>query len=190
MSSAIDHIIGNAPGYGLDAVAYIYFNYKQRDAQSIENVLACLIAQLFEQIPACQVKVVELYSKSGEGKRKPSFEYIFSLLLSISRSYRLAMVFDALDEASAKTRTALIQLLPKFELGKHFVLISSRPDVDLKVLNRWTMTEDVIANSHDIEIYARARLEESEEVLDILGDHAEMAIPEIVNNVLLHSAGM
>ena len=147
MSSAIDHLIGNAPLYSLGAVAYIYFKYKQRDAQTIENVLAGLIVQLFEQIPACQVQVAELYSKRGEGKRKPCFDYIFSLLLSISRSYRIAMVFDALDEASAKTRAALIQLLPKFELGKHFVLISSRPDVDLRLLNRWTLTEGVIANT-------------------------------------------
>jgi hypothetical protein len=117
MSSAIDHLIGNAPLYSLGAVAYIYFKYKQRDAQTIEYVLAGLIVQLFEQIPACQVQVAELYSKRGEGKRKPCFDYIFSLLLSISRSYRIAMVFDALDEASAKTRAALIQLLPKFELG-------------------------------------------------------------------------
>jgi hypothetical protein len=34
---------------------------------------------------------------------------------------------------------------------------------------------------HDIEIYVRARLEGSEEVLDILGGHADLAIPEIVN---------
>jgi len=190
MSSAIDHLIENAALYGLHAVAYIYFNYKQRDAQSIENVLASLLVQLFEQVPACQVQVAELYDKSGEGKRKASFDDVFSLLLTISQSYRLSIVFDALDEASAKTRTALIQLLPKFELSKLFVLISSRLDVDLRLLAKLILTEDVIANSRDIEIYARARLEESQEVLDILGDHADMVIPEIVKNVLLHSAGM
>ncbi|OCK97642.1 HET-domain-containing protein, partial [Cenococcum geophilum 1.58] len=142
MSSAIDHLIGNAALYGLHAVAYIYFNYKQRDAQSIENVLASLLVQLFEQVPACQVQVAELYDKSGEGKRKASFDDVFSLLLTISRSYRLSIVFDALDEASAKTRTALIQLLPKFELSKLFVLISSRPDVDLRLLAKLILTED------------------------------------------------
>lgn len=68
------------------------------------------------------------------------------------------------------------------------VFLTSRPVLDLRHLSVWT--EDIVAHGADIETYTKARLEDSDDVQDILEDQADDMIPAIIANVRIHAAGM
>ena len=53
----------------------------------------------------------DFYKKHDGEEKVPSAEELFGILLSLPSSCQVVLAFDALDEASAKTREGLIKQL-------------------------------------------------------------------------------
>lgn len=176
--------------HDIDGIAYIYFNYKQQISQTIIAVIACLIVQLLEKMAALEMPLYDLYVKYDNGKRKPSVEDLMGVLLELTLSKKLLLAFDALDESSAATRAALLSQLAMIKPKSCFILLTSRPGIEIKLLAQRTRTLDMIAHISDMEVFARAQLEANDDVLEILDDSATFLVPQIVKGVVAHAGGM
>jgi hypothetical protein len=176
--------------YNISGVAYVYFNYKQQVSQTPSLIYTSLLAQLLTQIPDLQSPIEELYEKSGCGKKKPQTEDILKLLSNATNSTKVFLAFDALDEASDSTRAILLKQLQCLEDGKESlqVLMTSRPNVEVKVPVEKVRLIDVTARESDLKMFLRARLEENIELQDI--EDPRTVIPQIIEGVLSHAAGM
>jgi hypothetical protein len=189
-SAVVDHIESQFRRGSIDGFAYIYFNYKQQGSQTISSIFASIIVQLLIQSHVVQTMVEKLFEKNQDGKRKAKQEDLVNILSNITASSTIVLAFDALDEASQVTRKALMSHLATRKTDNLLVFITSRPDIDIRIIFEKTWLVDVVARQSDIETFVKARLEGSEDILEMLDDNADAIIQEIVRAVLVHAEGM
>lgn len=148
----IDHLLSQAQAasYGL---AYIYFDYKERDQQKPIRILASLIKQLVCQIQHLDLptELMALHSRCNGGQRKPTFHELYTILLDVIKSGGFAQTFiicDALDECDQKTQRK--KLLPLFhQMGKdgmNVFLTSREYPEDI---------QDSLGNSAKVQLWAQ-----------------------------------
>ncbi|KAF3318822.1 hypothetical protein TWF173_005234 [Orbilia oligospora] len=98
-SIVVDHLFrlfNNTPEVG---IAYIYFNYKRQDQQTIYNVLASILKQLAHRQCPVLTMVKTLYDQHRANKTKPSVGDITKALQFATTKYsRVFIIIDALDE--------------------------------------------------------------------------------------------
>jgi hypothetical protein len=186
----IDHVEEKSLDYGINGFAFIYFNYKDREREPIHSILSSLVVQLLYQISDVQILAERLFHDLDEGKKTPTIEQLFDLFTGVSQSNRIFLAFDALDEASLATRNALVSWLARLDTKNVLVLLTSRPDVELRSITTKTKVIDIAAQSPDLEIFTRAQLERSDDVQAILEDCAQDIVSEVVHDMLFHAAGM
>jgi hypothetical protein len=184
------------------ALAYVYFDYKDRTRQTPENVVAELIKQLEFQLadsiddtpPLPHIQ--KLYDRlNTEGKRPTLFDLQYSFLSIGAQFDDIYLVFDALDECDEQTQRSV--LLP-FIMGlplkrggtKGFkLLVTARPycaDIESK-LEPHAQQLPIAADVGDIELAVRAKI--------VLAKQKRVAVSaqleeEIVSAVLEKAAGM
>ncbi|KAL2043562.1 hypothetical protein N7G274_003869 [Stereocaulon virgatum] len=116
------------------AIVWIYCNYKDRKAQTLDHFLGTIASQLVQQQTDLLSDVVELYKKDSSIREAPPDPAdIMELLDRKSRCYHTVfVVIDALYECNNEDRTgmrlvdALRRLQPNFRS-----LITSRPLSDI-----------------------------------------------------------
>lgn len=91
-------------------MAYIYFDYKELGNQEPTSVLASLVKQLANQTRHLPTEIEELYKKLKEEGRGPTFEELYSALLTVKSFPRTFVACDALDECGQKSRMNLLPL--------------------------------------------------------------------------------
>jgi len=80
-------------------IAYIYCNFRRKDEQKLDNLLACLIKQFSEVLPALPKAVRELYEQHSTKRTRPSTDELLRVLQSVTASHsKIFIVVDALDE--------------------------------------------------------------------------------------------
>lgn len=80
-------------------VTYYYCSFKRQAEQTVRNVLAVLVRQLFQERPNIPSEVQELYNKYHPRQETPSTEELSSLMYTLMRDYRkIYVLIDALDE--------------------------------------------------------------------------------------------
>jgi hypothetical protein len=171
-------------------LAYIYLDYKERERQTLTFILASIVSQIFCQIPNAQKSVENLYQDCGRGQKAPDVEQLMGILTDILQSNKVLLAFDAMDEASAATRNALISRLASFTTDNLRVVFTSRPDVDFKMISGRTEVIDLVAQNSDLELFARTRLETNEDVQMILEECDEDIVSQILQFILFHAGGM
>lgn len=112
--------------------AYIYYNFRRKDEQKLDDLLASLLKQLSETRHALPNVVKELYERCmGRGTTRPSTHELFEVLQSVSASYsRVFIVVDALDECHNSDGCRREFLSHLFALQSHSnanILVTSRP---------------------------------------------------------------
>ena len=176
--------------HNLDGIAYIYFNYKQQTKQTVDEIFRSIVVQLYSRVNALQKSVHKLYEQNDHGQKTPKIEDLMEVMSTPPASLKILLVFDALDEASTSTRTALVSLLAKLDQASYFILLASRPGVEIKPIVAKTKILDVTAQDSDMEAFASARLEANDDVTEILDESAPSTIPIIIRDVIAHAAGM
>ncbi|KAI5846365.1 hypothetical protein DFP73DRAFT_387213 [Morchella snyderi] len=90
-------IKASSANYGL---AYIYFDYIEKDRQGPIQVMASLIKQLSTQTStSLPDETRKLYNKLKREEREPDFEELYRVFLATCGKFsRVFLVFDALDE--------------------------------------------------------------------------------------------
>jgi hypothetical protein len=80
-------------------IAYIYCNFRRKDEQKTDDLLASLLNQLAECLPSLPSSITDLYDQHKTKRTRPSLDEICRSLKSVVTLYsRVFIVIDALDE--------------------------------------------------------------------------------------------
>lgn len=79
-------------------IAYLYFNFRRRDKQEIEDLLASLLEQVAQGQSSLPGSVKDLYNQHKAKETRPLFKEISRTLYSVAAMYsRVFIIVDALN---------------------------------------------------------------------------------------------
>ncbi|OBT50512.1 hypothetical protein VE04_09283 [Pseudogymnoascus sp. 24MN13] len=110
---AVDHVWKAFQGDNV-GIAYIYCNYKRREAQTTIDLLATILKQLVQERPLYGEPVTSLHALHVDRRTRPSLNEICTALNSVLNNYsKTYIIIDALDECtdSDGTRSELLAVL-------------------------------------------------------------------------------
>ena len=144
-------------------IGYLYCNFKNRDKQAAEDLLASLLKQLTQERPSLPGSVKALYDHHRGKRTRPSFDEISRTLQSVARMCsQVFIVVDALDECQASDGCRAKFLKEIFNLQSKCranLFATSRfiPEITEKFLGN-TILEIRVSNG-DIGRYLEAQME-------------------------------
>jgi hypothetical protein len=169
-SGIIDEII-NMRDHGFALLAFFYCDFRDDDKKTLHGLVSSLLVQLCHQSDTFTI-LWNMYSKCGDGSRRPGDGALIQCLKDILNYPGLAPVFiiiDALDECpnalgtpSSRERVLnLIKELVSLHLPNLRICVTSRPEVDIKsVLDplafRHVSLHDETGQMQDIVDYVRS----------------------------------
>ena len=153
-------------------------------------MLCSLLSQLLAKLPELWTQLDKLYESCEKLQSRPTLEDALDILLHIKNPSEVIFAIDALDEASVPCRDQLLQHLNKLAEVGFRILLTSRPDVNLRQLRSHSIIINITAQKEDLEVYTTQRLQESMNVQDILEGYGESVIRQLVDLVISHAAGM
>ena len=141
-SSAIIQDI-KASSTELAHLAYFFLDFKDKGKQDARALLSSLVVQLSDQSNFFYCILLALYSKHHRGSLQPSDEELTQCLedmLKIPGHAPTQLIVDALDECPHMTGVpssrdqvlALVEKLVKLNLSKLRLLVTSRPEIDIR----------------------------------------------------------
>jgi hypothetical protein len=163
-------------------VACIYCNYKEKDAQTVTNLVAGLWAQLVQNSGSLSTEVRDLYSTHVRQNSSPTLDEVSEILqCEIARYSKIFVVIDALDEYPEGDRSTLLKKLREL-----------RPTINLMVTSRYldTIANDfegspqleISANIEDVRAYIVGRISGEKRLSRFVGKDAALG-ENIVNTV-------
>lgn len=137
-------------------IAYIYFNFRQRDNQRIENVVASLLKQLARS-RSFPESVKELYNRHKWRQTRPSVDNILQALQSVASMYtKVFIIVDALDECQPFNDCGLKLLSYIFNLQGNTAtnfFATSRPVPAIEGQFKTHLRREILATSEDVRRY-------------------------------------
>jgi hypothetical protein len=93
------------------AVAFFYFDFRNKEAQSVETALRRIVLQLSAHSPTPH-KALDDHYESSNGQKLPSYEELCEILRHLIRQLgRTYIVLDALDECDEGDFNQLVDLI-------------------------------------------------------------------------------
>lgn len=147
-------------------VAHLYFDYRNQDYQSTENMLASLLKQLAIPLRELPKAIFELYQKLKGQQRRPQQQELEQALLLVCQHYdRVFVIIDALDECDAKSHRKsflkALEILRTNSISSIFITSRSYPD-DIKKSLESAPQIIVGANDDDLQRYIEREIENSD----------------------------
>ncbi|KAG4282092.1 hypothetical protein FPRO06_10995 [Fusarium proliferatum] len=143
-------------------IAYVYCNFQRQNDQTAKELLASLLKQLLQSLPAMPDSVKPLYEQHRTKGSPPSLGDVSSNLLSTAKLFsRVFIIIDALDECRATdgTRTKFLEEIFKLQLhSKANVFATSRPIPEVKDQFQTSITLEVRATDADVERFLRGHM--------------------------------
>jgi hypothetical protein len=158
----IDHVTkqyGNNPSIG---IAYIYCNFRQKDVQKLDGLLASLLRQLSSALPSLPKAVTGLYEQHKPKRTRPSIDELTRALQSVTASYsEMFVVVDALDECQILDGCRIRFIEECFALRDRFgakLFITSRflPEITEKFDKLSTL--EIRASPEDVQKYLAGQI--------------------------------
>jgi len=139
------------------AVAYIYCNFRRRDEQKADDLLASLLKQLIQMRSALPEGVKALYDRHSDQRTRPSLDEISGTLQSVSAMYsRVFIVIDALDECqtSNNCRARLLTELLKVQTWSTAnIFLTSRSIPEIAEIFERRISLEIRASEEDVRRY-------------------------------------
>lgn len=169
-------------------LAYIYCEFRHKDEQRLEDLLASLLKQLCQDRPFLPDIVRHFYNRHKNKRTRPLLEELIQALVSVTVMYsRVFIAVDGLDECQtsdgclAGFLSQLANLQTQCSVNI-FATSRSIPQV-LKAFHSSTKLE-IRAHDQDIRIYLNARISQLQHTF--LASHVE----EIHNSITTAADGM
>ncbi|KAK6977277.1 ANK-REP-region domain-containing protein [Favolaschia claudopus] len=171
-SLVVDHLTSAHTKNPEIGIACIYFNHKETQVQTLENLLAALWRQLVFKQPLGPAS--DLYAQLVEKKTKPtSTETQKVLLHALQRFKQIYFIIDAVDEHSEQEWHTLAGILTK--LSKNIrLLITARPHVAPNVVFSQMAVLEIRASKKDLEVYIKAQMEALPHLSQHIADNREI----------------
>ena len=166
-------------------IAYLFCNFRQKDEQNAQELLATLLKQLSKEQSSLPESIKSLYDKHKKERTRPSIDEISRTLQSVASTYsRVIIIIDALDECQVSDGCRKKFLTEIFSLqiktgANLFVTSRFIPDITEK-FNGSTILE-IRAHNEDVRQYLDGRISQSGQKL--LETHREEVKTEITKAV-------
>ena len=93
-------------------VAHVYFDYRDREHQSIEQVVSLLLKQAAAATQDLPQSVVDLYQRMQSQERYPYLQDLKQTLFKLCQKYgRVFIIIDALDEYNSRKRKHFLDFI-------------------------------------------------------------------------------
>jgi hypothetical protein len=171
------------------ALAYIYFDYKDKETHSAKNIAANILKQLLSRSDETPHDLLQLFEKARNNPRhfKELKELREWILKCAEYLPSVVIILDALDECeNTFERTKIISFLNDLSKDGVKILITSRTSLP-KPMNDIPILE-ARAKDSDIDAYVRARL--GEVPLEIDPELLEDLEPIIIRSIQSNANGM
>jgi AcrR family transcriptional regulator len=147
------------------AIAYFYFDYRDRDQQSPEIVVATLLRQLLSYDPSLPKLITDLYRKYQNQQKRAPLEELEGVFRDLCKAFQsVYVVIDALDECDEKRyRRRFLQFLTSmrsYASSSIRFLVTSRPHIaDISTTFSSEIPIMLEANDSDVRKYLEKRIE-------------------------------
>lgn len=172
------------------AIAYVYCNFKQKDEQKIEDLIASLLKQLAQVRPSLPVAIKQLHDRHSSKRTRPTLEEITQALCSVVSEYsRVFIVVDALDECQMSDNCRARFLSTLFDLqAKSTINLFATSRVIPEILEKFKKSPclEVRASDFDIRKYLEGHIAQLGAVVTERNDLRDM----IINTITKAVAGM
>ena len=143
-------------------IAYLYCNFKRRDEQNAEELLASLVKQLAQGQFSLLESVRLLYDTHKEKRTRPSFNEISRALHSVAVMYsRVIIVVDALNECQASNGSRARLLSEIFSLKERCeanIFATSRDIPEIKEQFKGSICLEIRATDEDARRYLESHM--------------------------------
>ncbi|KAM0461024.1 hypothetical protein ACHAO4_001823 [Trichoderma viride] len=167
-------------------IAYIYFNFRQKDDQNIENMMASLLKQLARS-QSFPKSVIDLYDRHKKRQTKPSADEIFEALQSVASMYsKVFIIVDALDECQPFNDCGLKLLSYIFRLQTNNMtkfFATSRPILDIEKQFNTHPRREILATYEDVRTYLEGHMSDLPRCISKRPDIQEKIKTEIASAV-------
>ncbi|KAI4257361.1 MAG: hypothetical protein L6R42_005724 [Xanthoria sp. 1 TBL-2021] len=186
-SLVIDFLRARYTAQDTVGVAGVYCNFKERDSQSQENLLAACCAQLAPQ--TLPETLVNLYRKHSAENTRPNREEIFKAFESCIAQLRTTyLVIDALDECSEDVRDTFIEFFKTLQNQIRLLVTTRHIDEILREFRASPMVE-IRASPSDLKKYIASRIESNRRLAGHVRHHASLT-QDICDRVTTKADGM
>ena len=169
------------------AIAYVYCNFKRKDEQKIEDLIASLLKQLAQVRPSLPVAIQQLYDRHAPKRTRPTLEELSQALHSVvSEHSRVFIVVDALDECQTSDDCRARFLSTLFDLqvrSKINLFATSRVIPDISERFEGSPHLEVRASDFDIRRYLEGHIAELGAVVTEKNDLRDAIIDTITGAV-------
>ena len=130
---------------GHASLAYFFFDFRDKEKQSVRNFLTSVLIQLSAHWDPCRKILSYIYSAHGNGTQQPSIDLLKSCLykvLFVAAQRPTYVIIDAIDECPnisglPTPRAVLLDLLEELvelRIPNLHICITSRLDIDIKIV--------------------------------------------------------
>lgn len=174
-SIIIDYLICNPPA-SHTVVAYIYFDYKDKDTHNVSAVSYSILRQLLEYIDRIPQSIQQFYDSPNRERKGDhmSVDQCVSIIQAVCRNMdRVFLVFDALDECpihddrANELRSKMIALIRRMS-DSMTICVTSRPHLALTHELDDCACLEVRATDGDMRAYLNARMSDHKILRKIL----------------------
>jgi hypothetical protein len=138
-------------------IAYLYCNFRRKDEQRAQDLLASLLKQLSQERSSLPDNVKALYNQHIDKRTRLSFEEISRALYSVATTYlRVFIIVDALDECQLSEGCRATFLTEIFNLqakSRANIFATSRFIPEITEKFEGSMSLEIRASEHDVRRY-------------------------------------
>ena len=195
-SIVIDYIQTNPP-LSRTAIAYVYFDYKNKDTQNVLSIFCNILRQLLEQTGKVPQEIQHLYDSLPSERKENNLsmdQCIAFMQIGCQNFDKIFLIFDALDEClvqdnnSNELRSKMISTIQKASnFGSIFV--TSRPHVNLTQELNDCVCLEVRASDSDMCAYLKARTADHK-ILRRIVDHSPALESHLIDTICSKANGM
>jgi Cdc6-like AAA superfamily ATPase len=143
-------------------IAYVYCNFRRQDEQTAKELLASLLKQLLQHLPALPDNIELLHNKHKDKQSRPSLAEISTTLSSITTLFsKVFILIDALDECrtSDGSRTKFLEEVFEMQAKSEIkIFATSRPIPDIMGLFEESTSLEISATDEDVRMFLHSRM--------------------------------
>lgn len=182
-STVIDHLEKRFEHENI-AIAYIYFDYNDRDNLNNRNITASLLQQLATRLDKLEPTLEKTYDDLYPRCRRPEASTLKQLLLCCAKDFHSSyIIFDALDECGEAERPEILSTISQLSRVSQIFATSRHHPRNVQRLFEGSPTIEISASQSDIRNFLEARLKEEDKLSPELKDM-------IMAKLLVNAQGM
>lgn len=164
-------------------VAHVYFDYRDRGNQSLEQIVASILQQVASALPILPTAVTTFHEMFGRQCKTAKLQDFVQALMSAARdSPKVFLVIDALDECHTKLRRQLFNVLDCLK-DSISIFVTSRSHIqDIKQAFGSTPSIEIKAHHSDLRRCISYEIEASDWKDDLNESYRNEIVDKIISN--------